>query len=365
MAARRTCPARRAPAPPPALARFALAAALSAPLALAAQERPPPATRATITGTVVNAVTRQPIDGVTVQISYMGYRIETDAEGRFTLRAIPVGNYRLSLSHPGYHPAVGDFAIMRSGEFEAAMDPVGENIDELMTGIVGVVSDERGGGAIAGAGVRVGGGGQGTRTDVRGAFALDDLAPGANVVEFSQIGYATRTETIEVLPGRVTNVRLSLSADPLLLDPIVVTVERREVALQSAGFYDRLDQGFGEFVDRAEIESRGPAEMTDIFSRVPGVELFADPDNPIERYVVLRGGRQSSFSAGPYGRCFPRVVLDGQVISSGGDEPAALDRMLDPAAIAGVEVFSTASGVPVQYGGVGSSCGVILIWTRR
>ena len=106
-------------------------------------------------------------------------------------------------------------------------------------------------------------------------------------------------------------------------------------------------------------------EMSDIFSRIPGVELYADPDNPIEKYIVLRGGRQASFSGGPYGRCFPRVVLDGLVINRGGDEPAGLDRMLDPVAIAGVEVFPTSSGVPAQYGGTGSSCGVILIWTRR
>ena len=329
-----------------------------------AQERLPEGNRATISGTVVDAVTRRPIEGVIVQINYMGYVIETNIAGRFTLLNIPVGNYQLSLSHPGYHPAVGDFAIMRSGEFETAMDPVVEGEDELMTGIVGVVSDE-GGGPINGASVRLRTGEQGTRTDARGRFALDELTPGLNIVEFTQLGYATRTETIEVIPGRVTNVRLSLSPDPVQLDPIEVTVERREIALQDAGYYNRLEEGFGEFIDRAEIENRGPQEMSDVFSRLPGVELFADPDNPLEKYVVLRGGRQASFSAGPYGRCFPRVVLDGLVINRGGDEPAQLDRMLDPAAIAGVEVFSTASGVPAQYGGVGSSCGVILIWTRR
>ena len=325
----------------------------------------PEGNRVTIAGTVVDAVTRRPIEGVTVQINYMGYLIETNIAGRFTLFNIPVGNYQLSLSHPDYHPAVGDFAIMRSGEFETAMDPVVEGEDELMTGIVGLVSDDEGGGAISGASVRLRAGEQGTRTDARGRFALDELTPGPNIVEFTQLGYATRTETVEVLPGRVTNVRLSLSPNPLQLDPIVVTVERREIALQDAGYYNRLEEGFGEFIDRAEIENRAPQEMSDVFSRIPGVELLADPDNPLEKYVVLRGGRQASFSSGPYGRCFPRVVLDGLVINRGGDEPAYLDRMLDPAAIAGVEVFSTASGVPAQYGGVGSSCGVILIWTRR
>ncbi len=353
---------RRASSAPPIAAALAI---LLAAAPASAQERLPEGNRVTISGTVLDAVTRRPIEGVTVQINYMGYVFETSIAGRFTLLNIPVGNYQLSLSHPGYHPAVGDFAIMRSGEFETAMDPVVAGEDELMTGIVGLVSDEEGGGPVNGASVRLRAGGQGTRTDARGRFALDELTPGPNIVEFTQLGYATRTETIEVLPGRVTNVRLSLSADPVQLDPIVVTVERREIALQAAGYYNRLEEGFGEFIDRAEIENRNPMEISDIFSRIPGVELYADPDNPIEKYIVLRGGRQASFSGGPYGRCFPRVVLDGLVINRGGDEPAGLDRMLDPVAIAGVEVFPTSSGVPAQYGGTGSSCGVILIWTRR
>lgn len=364
-----------APARPPArldrIGRIAIGlhlaalATLLSPPAASAQERPPEGNMVTITGTVVDAMTRRPIVGVLVQLSGRGYVLETDVAGRFTLLNIPVGNYQLSLSHRDYHPAVGDFTILRSGEFETAMDPVVEGADGLMTGIIGVVSDDQSGDPVNGASVRVRTGQQGVRTDSRGRFALDELTPGLNIVDFTQLGYTTRTETIEVISGRVTNVRLALSADPVQLDPIEVTVERREVALQEAGYYRRAAEGFGEFIDRAEIESRGPAEMSDIFSRIPGVEIFADPDNALEKYIVLRGGRQASFSSGSYGRCFPRVVLDGLVISSGGDDPAQLDRMLDPTAIAGIEVFPTSSGVPAQYGGTGSSCGVILIWTRR
>lgn len=365
--------ARRRPARPGSMRTFAgallpvMLTTLLLPPAINAQNRPPEGNVVAITGTILDAVTNRPIAGVIVELPSRGFRLETDVAGRFTLSNIPTGNYRLELSHPGYHPAVGDFSIMRSGEFETYMEPVlAGSPDELMTGIVGQVSDSRGGTPIDRVSVyivpgRVGG----ALTDTRGRFAVELLTPGPREVRFSALGYATRTEMIEVELDRVTNVRVSLSPDPVELNPIEVSVERREFALQDAGYYNRMEEGFGEFIDRAEIESRGPVEMSDIFSRLPGVELYADPDNPLERYVVLRGGRQASFLAGPYGRCFPRVVLDGLVINSGGDEPAALDRMLDPAAVAGVEVFPTSAGVPAQYGGVRSSCGVILIWTRR
>ena len=324
------------------------------------------ATIVSISGNVYDAVTNRPIQGVIVELPSRGFRLETNIAGRFTLSNIPTGNYTLELSHPDYHPTVGDFTIMRSGEFDTFLEPVLEGgRDELMTGIVGVITDVRGGTPIDRVSVYVQPGGQGVQSDTRGRFTMEILTPGPKQFQFSALGYATRTETIEIEMDRVTNVHVSLSPDPVELNPIEVTVERREFALQDAGYYTRQAEGFGNFIDREEIEARRPAEMSDVFSRLPGVELFADPDNALEKYIVLRGGRQSGFSSGPYGRCFPRVVLDGLVINRGGDEPAMLDRVLDPAAVAGVEVFPTAAGVPAQYGGIGSSCGVILIWTRR
>lgn len=323
-----------------------------------AQEHPPEGDLVTITGTVVDAVTRQPIESVIARLSGTGFIAETDIAGRFTLSNIRAGSYRLSLSHPGYHPSVGDFSIMRSGEFETSMRPVYQGIrDELMTGIVGVVSDNRGDKPIDRASVYIEQGGRGARTDTRGRFVIDDLMPGLKAVRFGALGYVTRTELIEVEPDRVTNVRLSLSADPVELDPITVTVERREIVLQDVGFYGREAEGFGEFIDREEIENRVPGEMTDLFTRIPGADLRTDGWNPLEKYVILRGGRAEG--------CFPRVVLDGVVVSGGGDVPVGLDQMIDPQSVAGVEVYVSSTGVPVQYAGTGASCGLIVIWTRR
>ncbi len=323
-----------------------------------AQERPREGDLVTITGTVVDAVTREPIESVIARLSGTGFIAETDVAGRFTLSNIRAGSYQLFLSHPDYHPSAGDFNIMRSGEFETSLRPAYGGIrDELMTGIIGVVSDNRGDNPIDRASVYIATGRRGASTDTRGRFVLDDLTPGLKTVRVSALGYVTRTELIEVEPDRVTNVRLSLSADPVELDPITVTVERREIVLQDVGFYTREAEGFGEFIDREEIENRVPSEMSDLFTRIPGADLRGDAWNPLERYVILRGGRAEG--------CFPRVVLDGVVMSGGGDTPAALDQMLDPQAVAGVEVYVSGTGVPPQYAGTGASCGLIVIWTRR
>jgi hypothetical protein len=43
---------------------------------------------------------------------------------------------------------------------------------------------------------------------------------------------------------------------------------------------------------------------------------------------------------------------------------ADLNGVVSPSQIEAVELYSSAANTPVQYGGVNSACGVILIWTR-
>ena len=353
------CRGRRAFAPVPAL----LALLLCAGRAVVAQEV------VSITGQVVDVVTGDPIAGVAVTVASRslslqpGFQLETDGEGEFRVPSIAVGSYRLELSHPQYNPAVGDFRVMRSGGFVATMHPVGREEGELVTGIVGVLADAETGNLLSGATVRTGGGRTGTFTDVRGAFLLDDLIPGQHVIEFAMIGYAPRADTIRVTAGRVTNVRVSLSVDPVGLEPIDVTVERREVKLQEVGFYHRRQTGFGEYIDRQQIEDRGPMEVTDLFTAIPGVEVFPDPFNGLEKYVVLRSGRLPVPTENGYDRCFPRVYVDGLLTAHGGDEPARLDNFLNTMAISGIEIYKSEAGLPPRYAR-GTFCGVILVWTR-
>lgn len=356
---------------------------LAAPGDATSQERG--ADPVTITGRVVDAVTGDRIAGVQVRVRGSGagpageLRAETDVEGEFQLSGIRLGEYRLELSHQDYNPAVGEFTVMRPGGFVTSMMPVGGGSDELMTGIIGLVRDRSTGSLLSGVRVTMGGGRQGVLSDLRGEFVLDRLIGGQHVVEFSMIGYSPRADTIRVTPGRVTTVEVSLSVDPVQLDPIEVSVERREIVLQNRGFYHRQKTGFGKFIDREEIEMRGPSEMTDLFTGMAGVDLFTDPLNSLEKWIVLRSGRISRMQPrtlqeddpgpGPatdlYKRCFPRVYLDGIVVHSGGDEPARLDTFVDPGMVAGVEVYASVSGLPPEYQGHGTFCGTILIWTRR
>lgn len=371
---------RRAMSGPVVAAAAALSAAfLGTPQHATSQVRP--GEPVSITGRVVDAVTGNPVPGVQVAVRGLqaggesGLTAETDVEGQFHLAGIAVGEYWLELSHPDYNPAAGEFTVMRAGGFVTAMKPLSQGSEELLTGIIGVVTDRESGALLSGVRVSAGGG-QGVFSDLRGEFVLERLVGGQHVVELSMIGYHSRADTIRVVPGRVTTVQVSLSVDPVQLEPIEVSVERREVVLQRRGFYHRQRVGFGKFIDRETIEQRAPTEMTDLFSGLAGVELYSAPFSQLEKWVVLRSGRfktpkprggeeEESDPTDIYERCFPRVYVDGFVVHSGGDEPARLDTFVDPASVSGVEVYATISGLPPEYQGVGAFCGTILIWTRR
>lgn len=312
-----------------------------------------------ITGRVIDLVSGEPIEGVTVVLEGTGLRFQTNVSGEFRVDRIALGSYRLQLTHSEYNPAVGDFVVWRAGTFQTEMAPVAMVGTEVITGIMGVLTDRNTGDPLAGARVQLDGGVNGTLTDGRGRFMMDELSPGWHMIGFQQFGYASRTDSIQVVPGRVTNVTASLSVDPVQLAPLAVVVERREVALQQTGFYERQEEGFGEFIDREDIEQRGPSEMSDMFQGIPGVFVEADG---FDQKIILRSGRIGAVDGST---CYPRVYLDDVLIHTGGEEAAGIDQMLTPGVVAGVEIYPSTAGMPARYSSTGASCGVLVIWTRR
>ena len=348
--AQRRFPALRAVAP------LACAAALAWATGGAAQEvrdRP----LVTVRGTVVDAVTGEPLAGVVVVVDGADVRLESDDDGRFTITRIPIGVYKLGLAHPGYQTFLDAFTVLGSGEFATALQPIEFLEDGLMTGITGVVRDGVDGRPVVGASVWTAAAPQATQTDGRGRFTFTKLYPGQHLVRFSHLGYATRADSIAVEYGRMSNIRVLLSADPVRLDPIEVSVERRDIVLEQAGFYRREAIGFGQFLDRDDLERQPPGNMSDLFIGLAGVTLVPGPTGQL--HVMLNAGR---YRRPP---CFPLVVLDHMIVGGGSSLPAELDVVVMRSAIAGVEVYRRTAGIPIQYGSTGSACGLIMIWTRR
>ena len=107
----------------------------------------------------------------------------------------------------------------------------------------------------------------------------------------------------------------------------------------------------GNFLTRDDIEKRQSILTTDLFRTIPGLNVAFDGNN-----YTVQSSRAGNMS------CPMQWYLDGSPFDNSDN---SLDQMLRPDDIEGIEIYKSASEVPVQYQGQHASCGTILVWTKR
>ncbi|MBL0172236.1 MAG: energy transducer TonB [Gemmatimonadaceae bacterium] len=185
-------------------------------------------------------------------------------------------------------------------------------------------------------------------SDERGLFAVTRVPVEGAWLRVRRIGYRPDSVRVAAALGKTLDTVLTMERIAVDLAPVTV-VGRRDVQGPMAGFYHRRSTGSGRFFTHAEIERRAPHNMTDLLRDIPGMRINSRLQT---NTVRMRGSR-----------CSPLVWLDGQGLFA---TDIDLDA-LDPQSFDGVEVYGTAS-VPVEFQGnqrASSSCGTILLWTRR
>jgi hypothetical protein len=339
----------------------------------ALQDPPPPPPPVTVEIQVVDFLSRTPLAQVELRVRELGLQAFTNEEGKLTIPEVPVGAYFFEFQKEGYEGVAGVVQLQQSGEILVELLPEGLQAPEVApaagTGggpsvLAGRVVDATSDRPLEGVQVNLPGVARSTVTDEAGRFSFPSLEPGAHAMEVSRIGYGTRWESTEVLPDKRVEVLLSLSTEPIELDPIEVSVESQIERLELAGFYNRRMMGFGQFMAQEEIEATPAGETSDLFNSFSGIRYVASGSQPSTYFISLTRPQAPSFIARTQGNCFPAVWIDDIQISQGGEEPARLNWRLTPEQVAGIEVYEGAGQVPSRYTGTGRACGVILIWTR-
>ena len=221
-----------------------------------------------------------------------------------------------------------------------------------------------------------------TLTDADGRWRLDAGRPGTYFVTARRLGYQPWVSAPERIEGATAVESVYyLHAVPVALDPVTARSAAVRRDLDNNGFFERQRGNFGHFLTPEAIERRQAARVTDLLTAIPGVQLVSS-GTVGPRQISLRG---SSVTDGLL--CRPRVFVDGlmytrgdsrpvRVRSSDAREQADLEERMDqslslddighPSTIAAIEVYRSATQVPVQFGGpsVETLCGVIVVWTR-
>ncbi|HSJ33224.1 MAG TPA: carboxypeptidase regulatory-like domain-containing protein [Longimicrobiales bacterium] len=225
-----------------------------------------------------------------------------------------------------------------------------------------------------------------TMSDAQGNWRLEVPRPGRYFVAARHPGYQSWTSApVDIAAGDQLNAVFHIKRAAVRLDPLEVRAEAVRQYLETSGFFERQRSNFGHFVTPEAIEKRQAARVTDLLTAIPGVQRVALAGGSVgPAQIQLRG---SSLSQG--GLCRPRIFVDGLMYSTGDSRPIrrndadateraeedllrrmdqaiSLDDLGHPSIIAGIEVYRSASQVPVQFGGtsVDTLCGVIVIWTH-
>ena len=187
-------------------------------------------------------------------------------------------------------------------------------------------------------------------TDHRGNFRIDPTPPGDHVIQFSRMGYGTRSDTVRIPVGVILDVKAALAMEPIQLDELVVVAQ--SAVLERGGFYARQSQGYrGYFIDRQEIERRNPDTPTDLFQRMSGLRVI---HGGLYGSQVFMNQVVTFKNDGSLG-CLPSIWIDGIRSTMRTPDVMLVDE------IEGIEVYKGASS-PGKFNDL---CGTIVIWTRQ
>ena len=222
--------------------------------------------------------------------------------------------------------------------------------------VTGLIRAQRTGDAIPGAELFVDGSAMG-RTDDKGRFTIY-LGPGQRILEVRRIGFAPAVAKLILEGGARLDLVIELPERAVQMDTIVIEGRRSRFGGKLAGFYDRQQNwGFGQFFGPQDLETITVSRLSDLFHRAKSVDVECLDSACTSR--ALRGTNRSgvSWRGGP---CYMEYYVDGMPWNPG---PAGLD-VLNPEAVAAVEVYPAPHTVPVQFGGRRAQCGVVVFWTK-
>ncbi|MEO5568124.1 MAG: carboxypeptidase-like regulatory domain-containing protein [Gemmatimonadaceae bacterium] len=236
-----------------------------------------------------------------------------------------------------------------------------------------------------------------TRTDGRGAFQITGLIPGTHKAVARRVGYGVLESSIEFGPGQTTDRRIVMTR-LTVLDSVLTRANRDRDPLMQL-FEERRRMGLGQFITREEIINREGSLLSSFLQQRPGLTLLSFQGNEMvegsrpsptncTRVIGLRPPRAGLTPDAGVGlclmregvyyvpdafeqrqgipiACYARVYLDNQLMNPGSPTRPFNLREVVTTQVEAMEWYAGATQVPAEFISRNSSCGVLVIHTRR
>lgn len=212
--------------------------------------------------------------------------------------------------------------------------------------LVGFVVSASGNAPIAGATVQLDTTDWRTTADSAGRFELDNVDTGTYVLHIKAIGYEEGAWRLSLHPDHVTTHSFELTPQAIELPGVAAHGKTPLSQRRYLDFERRRATAGGAFLTQEDIEKANPATLVDILVTVRGVQQVCLVNDCIAKMVRSPPG------------CYPVYYLDGT------ESSAYFARHTPPRDIKGIEIYRGSSEIPGEFGGSGSACGVIVIWTK-
>ena len=309
----------------------------------------------------------RPVVGATVTLTAIRYSVRTDSLGRFQLSGTPGSTLSLSLQAPGFRNDTASVVLSRGRSVtrdftmvsEASALPEANPSDRVLNGRITTVDGE----PIAYANFTINGGRRWVSDD-SGRFSVPFNTTAATLI-FRRIGFEPTEVKLDAMPDTAIRVRMVMVARAL--EAQVVTVRSPFARLDLHGFYRRMSDvqrgaTVGYFVTPEDLANRNPQNVTDAVEQFPSLRL-----RPIGGGIPLNRKMRIEDDSG----CPLTVYLDGVRIQPSivGLKPVdeEVNTLVQPHAVAGIEVYPRSIGAPSQYPAytqMNCNSGVVLIWTK-
>jgi hypothetical protein len=223
--------------------------------------------------------------------------------------------------------------------------------------------------------------GKSVLTGARGDFRITGIAPGNQHVLVRRLGYGAADAQLMFHANETVERRVVLGR-AVMLEPVIVTDVAFERAMASFDEHRRV--GLGHFMARAELSPYTGMKLPGVLAQIPGLAVVNGrtsgawvtsrrapaalcPGNAagcLESHGYYVPSAAERFR-GVVTACYSLVYID-HVLMNGGHEPTKPYDVstIPPEQIEAIEYYAGAAETPAEYSRSGSSCGVLVIWTR-